>query len=111
MSLFDGFFPQEAQAFHLRRIADQLERGRDAEVQNVSDASLENRVQELERDLGFVSLVLGSILATLETKGSVTRADVCSAMQELDAADPTRDEHLDIKVLRSWGRNDSAADE
>ena len=111
MSLFDFFFPEQAQASHLRRLADQQHRSqrfndlsdRQNQEQQFRIAELEDRVLDLERDLGFVSLLLGSLLHTAHEKGVVTRADVCSALEKLDAHDGFKDGQLDIDSLRAWG--------
>lgn len=112
MSLFDFFFPEEAQASHLRRLADQQQRAfrrnahtnRAAEENGYRIAELEDRVMDLERDLGFVSLLLGSLLDAMEKDGTVSRRDVRAAMSELDGHDGYNDDRLDIDALRNWRR-------
>jgi hypothetical protein len=98
MSLYDFFFPEQAQATHLRRIAEQqgfaVARNRRASV------NLEARVRALENDLGYVTSVLGSVLDNLDAKGVVTRQDLKEAMAVLDAIDGVQDGKLDINVLR-----------
>jgi len=111
MSLFDFFFPEQAQAGHLRRLADQQHRSqrhaarssRIDQQQSLRIVDLEDRVLELERDLGFVTLLLGSLLHSANNKGVVTRDEVCSVLQELDAHDGFEDGQLDIDILRAWG--------
>ncbi len=111
MSLFDFFFPEQAQASHLRRLADQQHRShahtnrtdRRTQEQQFRLVELEDRVLELERDLGFVALLLGSILHVPDKNGVVTRQDVCSALEQLDAHDGFKDGKLDIDCLRGWG--------
>jgi hypothetical protein len=113
---FDFAFPEQAQAHQLRRLANKVQSGHalPGEAQDVpatpseSLAAIEARVAELERDLRFVSLVLGGIVATCETRGSITRAEVAAAMRELDAADQADDGSLDVSVLRSWSRSDAS---
>ena len=105
MSLFDFFFPEQAQATHLRTLAEQqrrnqlLARSKSAQSARRSD-ELEQRVSELEHDLGFVTLVLGSILETLENKGTVTREELKNQLDELDSIDGVSDGKLDINILR-----------
>ncbi len=98
MSLFDFFFPQQAQAQQLRRLAS----GQQASSRRRSrtDARLEARMANLEDDLGYVTLILGSILNTLDEKGLVTRSDVKSALASLDELDGVADGRLDINILR-----------
>jgi hypothetical protein len=112
---FDFAFPEQAQVHQLRRIANKVQSchaltGEAEEVPETLSQSLsaiEARVAELERDLRFVSLVLGGVVATCETRGSITRAEVSAAMRELDAADQADDGSLDVSVLRSWSRSDA----
>ena len=111
MSLFDFFFPEQAQASHLRRLAEQQHRsqrhdsrsGRRDQEQTLRISELEDRVLDLERDLGFVTLLLGSLLHAANNKGVVTRDEVCSVLEELDAHDGFEDGRLDIESLRAWG--------
>ena len=113
---FDFAFPEQAQAHQLRRIANKTQSGHaliggaeeTSETLSASLSAIEARVAELERDLRFVSLVLGGIVATCETRGSITRAEVSAAMRELDAADQADDGSLDVSVLRSWSRSDAS---
>lgn len=101
MSLFDWFFPEQAQASHLRTLTEQNRRNRRTQnSQNRAVDDLANRVQALESDLGFVSLVLGSMMTKLDEKGTLTRDDIKAAMQEVDEVDGVADGKLDIRVLR-----------
>ena len=53
MSLFDFFFPEQAQASHLRRLANQSSGQRQASQRNnAAVTQLEKRVSDLEDDLG-----------------------------------------------------------
>lgn len=105
MSLFDFFFPEQAQASHLRRLTEQQSRqNRGRRQQNTEIKELSARIDQLEDDLGFVSLVLASVMARLDEKGTLTRADVRAAMQELDEIDGVADGRLDINVLRGMQR-------
>lgn len=101
MSLFDWFFPEQAQASHLRRLADQQRRGDRA--RRSSSKRSDRRLDELEGDLGFVALLLGALLQQLDEKGVLTRADVRSTIEELDGIDGAKDGSLDINVLRGFG--------
>jgi hypothetical protein len=55
----------------------------------------------LETDLGYVTLILGSILDKLDEKGVVTRQDLKDATSALDKVDGVRDGKLDINILRN----------
>ncbi|MFO0940372.1 MAG: hypothetical protein U0930_06345 [Pirellulales bacterium] len=114
MSLYDFFFPEEAQASHLRRIADGQHRAqrigelasRRSYESELRITDVEERVLKLERDLGFVALMLGSIVSELNTKGVVTRKELSDIIEKLDARDGFPDESLDIDRLRAWGSKD-----
>ena len=101
MSLFDFFFPEQAQASHLRRLANQSSGQRKASQRNnAAVTQLEKRVSDLEDDLGFAALVLASVMAKLDEKGILTRDDVRAAMKEVDEIDGVADGRLDINVLK-----------
>ena len=101
MSLFDFFFPEQAQASHLRRLANQSSGRRKASQRNNAAVNqLEKRVSDLEDDLGFAALVLASVMAKLDEKGTLTRDDVRAAMKEVDEIDGVADGRLDINVLK-----------
>jgi hypothetical protein len=103
MSFFDFFFPEEAQASHLRRIADQQqsqahqegmrhfrdERERRWEVSR--SQALEQRVEELERDLGQAGLVIEALLQALESSGTLKREEIAARAIAIDSADGVTD--------------------
>lgn len=60
----------------------------------------ERRVKALEEDVGFLALVLGSLLDTLDRKGVVTRDEVKAEIASLDALDGVKEGRLDVRVLR-----------
>ncbi|MBM3961217.1 MAG: hypothetical protein FJ306_04850 [Planctomycetes bacterium] len=106
MSLFDFFFPDQAQATHLRRIADQSarsERRRNTASREAKATfdSLQRQVDELRGDIGFTALVLGALVARLDEKGVVTRADLQAAMARLDLTDDLADGTLDVERLKA----------
>ncbi|MEM7231343.1 MAG: hypothetical protein AAF517_04180 [Planctomycetota bacterium] len=98
MSLFDFFFPQQAAAQHLRSLATQknVESTRHRSRQRQITA----RVDSLEDDLGYVTLLLGSIIDRLDDKGVVTREDLREVISNLDDIDGVKDGRLDITFLR-----------
>jgi hypothetical protein len=101
MSLYDFFFPQQAQASLLRTLVHENRRKqRGAALEGRTLEKAEERIEALENDLGFVALLLGSLLAKLDEKGALTRQDLKDAMQTLDGADGVADGKLDIRVLR-----------
>ncbi len=101
MSLYDFFFPEQAQATHLRRLADS--QGRRSRAQPKSSA-LGRRVDELEDDIGYLALVLGALLQQVDDKGVVTREDVRATLAELDELDGVKDGKLDVAILRGMGQ-------
>ncbi|MCA3007173.1 MAG: hypothetical protein INH34_02230 [Phycisphaerales bacterium] len=101
MSLFDFFFPEQAQASLLRTLVNENRRKKRREtLEGRTLEKAEDRIEALENDLGFVALLLGSLLAKLDEKGVLTRQDVKDAMPTLDGADGVADGKLDIRVLR-----------
>ena len=102
MSLFDFFFPVQAQAEHLRNLVAQ---GR-ASVRALRrrelgvTAELQSQIEALEDDLGYVALVLGSLLQVLDSKDVLSRDDVRTVILEVDELDGVADGKLDINVLR-----------
>ncbi len=108
MSLSDWFFPEQAQATHLRRLADQQRHAQQRRVHIESDKDY--RLSRLEEDLGFVALVLGSLMEKLDSSGAVTRRDLKAARSELDAIDGIRDGRLNIALLKDRQIEDDVAD-
>ena len=102
MSLFDFFFPEQAQATYLRSIA-RSQRGKRTRSP-VGGNKVEFRVRNLENDLGYVSLILAALLQKLDEKEVVDRDDVKAIMAELDELDGDKDNRLDINVLRGIGQ-------
>ncbi|WP_193214711.1 hypothetical protein [Luteolibacter marinus] len=99
MSFFDFFFPDQAQASHLRRIADakdleahregmrRFSEERERRWESVRTQDLEQRVEELERDLGQAGLVIESLIQLMDEKGIATRDQIAGRAIEVDAAD------------------------
>ena len=114
MSLFDFFFPEQAQATHLRTIANatRLEKRRRLNRRAAAasapptppPSALEQRITALEADVGFASLVLAAVMARLDERGVVTKADVRTLVAELDSLDGVKDGRLDVSILRATHR-------
>jgi hypothetical protein len=66
----------------------------------IDNAALNGRVEALEDDLGYISLVLASIMCRLDEKGVVTQDDVRSLVAELDDVDGVSDGKLDVNLLK-----------
>ncbi|MEK7952344.1 hypothetical protein [Luteolibacter soli] len=103
MSFFDFFFPEVAQASHLRRIADQQQSQahqegmqrfhdeRERRWETSRNQVLEHRVEALERDLGQAGLVIEALLQMLESTGTVKREEIAARAIAIDAADGVTD--------------------
>ncbi len=111
MGLFEFFFPEWAAAEHLRTLAESKRREFRARHRRrfprpekraglVERGDPERRIEALEEDLGFLSLLLFGILEELQEKGTVAREDVIARMAELDTLDGVRDGRLNVQVLR-----------
>jgi hypothetical protein len=99
MSLFDFFFPEQAQAMHLRTIAEttqrEIFRNRAAEItENLKRKQAvrlktkgDNRIGELEDQLAQSALVIESMIALLEEKKLMTRAELRARVADIDSAD------------------------
>ena len=103
MDFLDFFFPEQAQASHLRQIAAQnqqqalalhRERFHSAQEQRQTESrtqELESRVQKLERDVGQAGLVIEALIELLEEAGTFPREAVASRTADIDARDGTVD--------------------
>lgn len=101
MSLFDFFFPEQAQASHLRSLASSARTRNRRNIRKTGD--LDRRIDDLEKDLGYVSLVLGALVQQLDAKGTLSRDDLRTVLAELDELDGVKDGRLDIDILRGMG--------
>jgi hypothetical protein len=63
-------------------------------------ASLEDRVKELESDLGRVALLTRALIDACLKKGLVTQVELAELMRKADASDGTEDGRLDLRSLR-----------
>ncbi len=102
MSLFDFFFPEQAQASYLRTLAkSEQQRSRAAARKK---PALDRRMDELEGDVGYLALVLGALLQKVDEKGVITRDEVRDTVMELDGLDGVKDGRLDVDILRGMAR-------
>lgn len=99
MNFFDFFFPEQAQAEHLRKLAalsqvQTLELNRQR-VQSVHQQrlesrqtrTLEQRIAQLEEDLGQAALTIEALLELLEQSGTLTRTELETRARQIDAND------------------------
>ena len=109
MSLFDVLFPKTASAMHLRKLAHSGADGGGTpqlRIQQLEQAAtteaLKVRIDELESDLGFVVLVLSSVLSTLDEKGSLSRDELAKELRALDIVDGRADGRLSTSILKHY---------
>lgn len=106
MSFFDFFFPEQAQASHLRTIAEnqryvarrESNQRFDEEMRRRQDrqatAAMEDRVAALEKDLGQAGLIIEALVQLLGESGMLQREDLMQRAIEVDLADGLNDGKL-----------------
>lgn len=94
MDLFDFFFPEQAQAAHLRSIATAQR------LRPPSSTFHEDEVAALKTDVRFLTLVVTAILKRLTETKTMSLADVQDLLTEVDAMDGVGDGGLEPGVLR-----------
>ncbi len=100
MSLYDFFFPEQAQASHLRSIANS-QRVRNRPVRRKRpNPETANRLESLEEDIGYLALMMGAIINKIDEKGVVTREELKDVISELDGLDGVQDGKLNIDILK-----------
>ncbi len=92
MSLFDFFFPEIAQASHLRRIADAASMGNtQARISQSRSqqqrSSSEKRIQELEAEVAQLTIVMEALIEKLSDNSGVTREQLAAKIFEIDRRD------------------------
>ena len=92
MDLFDFFFPEQAQASHLRKIASKRSSG-------VTHGNLAE-LNALRRDVNFLTLVLTSILKRLDETKTLSLGDVRDLLTDVDGMDGVADSGLSPQMLR-----------
>ena len=98
MELYDFFFPEQAEAGHLRSIAQSI-RGRSRTARNDARRSKTARV-ELEDDVGFLALALLALVGSLVEKGVLKEDELKEHILRLDQLDGVEDGKLTPDVLR-----------
>ncbi len=99
MSLFDFVFPEQAQAVHLRtlaensqreamsqRAAETAERLRMRQVSRLKTKT-DDRVEKLENQLAQSALIIESLVTLLDEKGVVSRDELKERVARIDAED------------------------
>ncbi len=98
MSLFEFFFPEQAQAEHLREIASHQRRS--LYEKKLDETRQEKRLTQLENDVGTMALILGSIIKKLDETGQIDRTDLKNIIKEMDLLDDVRDGKISVEHLR-----------
>lgn len=96
MDLFDFFFPEQAQATHLRAIA----RKGSLTFQRIVRSDESSEIEALQEDVNFLTLVIAALLRRFAETETASLADVQDLLDEIDALDGVADGGLDPRVLR-----------
>jgi hypothetical protein len=92
MDLFDFFFPDQSQAAHLRRLADSTsmsamqERISRARAER-SQASANKRIEELESEVGQLTIIVEALLESISDRGILSREDIAKKLCDIDERD------------------------
>jgi hypothetical protein len=97
MSIYELMF-HGAHSFDMRKLSEQHKHSQRKAIR--SRGRSERRVQRLEEDVGYLTLVLASVLAKLDETGTLNREDLKSTMDELDDFDGIKDGRLNVSILR-----------
>lgn len=102
MDLFDFFFPEQAQAKHLRDIARNQRRAASMSASlSAKTVRQSDEVSALREDVKFLTLVVATILKRLAETKTMNLNDVRDLLDEIDALDGVPDGGLDPGVFRS----------
>jgi len=98
MSLMDWFFPEQAEAQHLRSIARSMRR--QERTRRRADRKTGTALSDLEDDLGFLALTLLSLVGTLVEKGVLAEEEFAAHLARVDGLDGVEDGRLSPDALR-----------
>lgn len=97
MDFFDFFFPEQAQATHLRNIA----RSSNLSTRTSSRVSGQlSDLTELREDMKFLTLVVAAIIKRLSETETMNLSDLQDLLDEIDQLDGVVDGNLEPGVLR-----------
>ncbi len=101
MDMFDFFFPEQAEASHLRRISSSLSRT-SVSTHAAADAARRaaDEVTDLRDDVKFLTLVVTAILKRLAETETMSLDDVKDLFDEIDGLDGIGDGGLEPGALR-----------
>jgi hypothetical protein len=94
MELLDFFWPQWAQARHLREVAQALKTGGGRKTSPTRVAV------DLQTDINTLALVCMGLVAALIEKGVISELDLQMHLQKIDNLDAEDDHGLDPNLLR-----------
>lgn len=107
MNLFEILFPQQAQAVHLKTLAQssqhhqamalrsqQIAKNQQARQELRLTHRTDQRISELENELAQSAIVIESLITLLEEKNLVSRDELKQRVQQLDATDGVIDGKL-----------------
>lgn len=97
MDLFDFFFPAQAQATHLRKIA---ARQTLASAHPQTSMQSSDELAALRTDVKFLTLVLAVILKRLAETKTLSLTDVQDLVKDFDSLDGVADGGLEPSALR-----------
>ena len=101
MNLFDFMFPEQAEATHLRSISEKLSTNRIREKKMASKNSIVSQeVQDLGDDVGFIALMLMSLMKKMIEKEIITKEEILLTITEMDGLDGVLDGKIDTGILR-----------
>lgn len=94
MGLYEIFFPEIAEADHLRSIAESMRRQEWAKRRRSAPP-------DLGQDVGALCLVLLGLVGTLVEKGVITRDELLGHLRRVDALDGAADGKVSPEALRA----------
>jgi hypothetical protein len=101
MGMYEFFFPEQAEANHLRSIASSMRTSaRRSGKAGKRVSELEHRVGELEDDLDFLSLITLTLFGILNEKGLVDRRSLMDRINQVDMFDGRKDGKVSPEALR-----------
>ena len=109
MDLFDFFFPEQAQATHLRAIAKRGSLAPNVRHHRRDDQT--DEIKALKEDVNFLTLVLVALLRRFTETETASLADVQDLLEEIDGLDGVADGGLDPGVLRGLVLKQANAEE
>jgi hypothetical protein len=101
MDMFDFFFPEQAEAKHLRTISQQLAASNRVNARGAQIAqNVAADVAGLRKDLEFLTMVLLAIVKRMSETQLMSMADLADILKQVDGMDGEQDGGLDVGILR-----------